>query len=356
MNLHLAPLEGITTYIYRRAYNRYFGNMDRYYIPFISLSGGEKIFNHKEKAELSAENNSGMDVIPQVITNSAADVLSVEKKFKDLGYEEININLGCPSGTVTSKGRGSGMLRDAMKLDAFLAEIFEKTSMRVSIKTRIGYESPEEWEDILKVYNKYPVSSLIIHPRVRADFYKNTPHLDAFMAAVETSENPLCYNGDIYTVQDYLYIKEMFPQLDCVMLGRGVLTNPFLAEQIRAASLDLGDENKSGDNNANAGVNHESREREDGRSDSPGIAGGSLYVAGGKDAERLEVFHDEVFTGYKEIMSGDKNTLFKMKEFWHYMVNIFPDAKKHDKKIKKMNNCKEYAVYVKEMFRELSES
>ncbi len=323
MKIQMAPLEGITNYIYRNAYHHNFEPMDLYYIPFISLSGGEKNFNYKEKAELNPENNKGMHVIPQVITNSAAEVLEVEKKFRALGYNEININLGCPSGTVVPKGRGAGMLRDPLKLERFLDELFDKTEAAISLKTRIGFESPEEWEDLLRIYNKYPATELIVHARVRTDFYKNTVNLDAFEYAMENSKIPLCYNGDIWRLDDYLKIRNRFPELKSVMLGRGLLGNPFLAEEIREAEVCQG--------------KCEIR---------------PFYEDADK-LRRLEAFHDEVFNNYKSILSGDKNLMFKMKEFWRYMVGLFPDADKHDKKIKKATKAVEYQNYVKGMFNSL---
>lgn len=343
MKLQLAPLEGITNYIYRNAYHHHFQSMDVYYIPFISLSG-EKVFNYKEKAELAPENNAGMHVIPQVITNSASDVLSVENKFKAMGYEEMNINLGCPSGTVTPKGRGSGMLKDPLKLDSFLAEIFERTSAEISLKTRLGYDNADEWEDLLKIYNKYPASELIVHARVRTDFYKNTVNLDAFECAVNNSKNPLCYNGDIYTVEDYLRLKKRFPELESVMLGRGILTNPFLAEEIREAEKRLCTIKEQIGSQDDFG-----KEAEQVLSD----YNQKPFYSCADDVKRLEAFHDEVFNNYKAILSGDKNLMFKMKEFWHYMIHIFPDWEKHDKRIKKMTNSAEYSCYVKGLFASL---
>lgn len=320
MKIQMAPLEGITNYIYRNAYHHHFTPMDLYYIPFISLSGGEKVFNYKEKAELSPENNTGMHVIPQVITNSAAEVIEVENKFRQLGYNEININLGCPSGTVVPKGRGAGMLRDPQKLERFLDELFDKTKASISLKTRIGFENPNEWEDLLRIYNKYPATELIVHARVRTDFYKNTVNLDAFEYAMENCRLPLCYNGDIWCLEDYLRLKKRFPKLESVMLGRGLLGNPFLAEEIRMAEESLGDcELKP-------------------------------FYEDADKIERLEAFHDEVYNNYKMILSGDKNLMFKMKEFWRYMVGLFPDAEKHDKKIKKTTKAVEYQAYVKGMF------
>lgn len=305
MIFELAPMEGITTYVYRNAYAHHFGSIDRYYTPFLSLHK-EKEFNHKERQEILRENNGGIHVIPQVLTNSAEDFLRAAEKLQALGYEEININAGCPSGTVTTKGKGAGMLDDPMKLDWFLAEIFEKASVKISIKTRLGMERSEEWEDLLKIYNKYPIHELIIHARVREDFYKNTPNWQAFRQALKESHNPVCYNGDIFRVEDYQRLKEAFPDLERVMLGRGIIANPGLVQDI------LGQE---------------------------------------RNVQQLKAFHDEIYAGYQAIQFGDRNILFKMKELWHYMVNSFPDAEKHEKKLRKVNSCAEYESYVKAMFR-----
>lgn len=319
MIFELAPLEGITTYIYRNAYAHHFGKVDRYYTPFLSLHK-EKEFNHKEKQEISPLNNEGIRVIPQVLTNSSEDFLRAAKKLKDLGYGEINLNAGCPSGTVTTKAKGAGMLEDPMRLDKFLSEIFEKSEVKISIKTRLGMEKPEEWEDLLKIYNKYPLEKLIVHARVREDFYKNSPNWEAFGMALKESKNPVCYNGDIFTVEDYFRLQDTFPELESVMLGRGVIANPGLVTQIKEAE-------------ANRAVE----------------AGKSGLVTG--DYQRLQAFHDEVYAGYQAIQFGDRNILFKMKELWHYMVHSFPDAAKHEKKLRKINSCAEYESYVKAMFR-----
>lgn len=315
MKLEMAPLEGITTYVYRNAHARYFGKMDKYYTPFLSLHK-EKEFNHKERQEILPEHNEGLHVIPQVLTNSAEDFLRAAEKLKALGYEEININMGCPSGTVTAKAKGAGMLDDPMRLEKFLAEIFEKTSVEISVKTRLGMDKPEEWEDLLRIYNKYPLKELIIHARVRADFYQNTPNWDAFARAVEESRNPICYNGDIFEVADYRRLVERFPSVDRVMLGRGILAKPFLPEEIYG--VDCGKD--------------------------------SCKVM---DASRLQAFHDELYVEYHKLLSGDRNILFKMKELWTYMVRLWPEVEKHQKAIRKAKSCSEYEIYVKKMFREL---
>ena len=310
MNIQMAPMEGLTTYIYRNAHAKCFGKMDKYYTPFLSLHK-EKEFNHKERQEILAENNEGLQVIPQVLTNSSEDFLRAAKKLQDLGYREININFGCPSGTVTTKEKGAGILANPDRLQKFLEEVFEKADVNISIKTRIGMESPDEWEKLLDIYNQYPIKELIIHARVRQDFYKNKPHLEAYEYARKYSKNPICYNGDIFSLLDYQNLRNQFSDLDNLMLGRGVLSRPDLANDI--------------------------------------------YKYAGKanvkeiTAKTMRNFHDEIFNGYQEIMSGDQNVLFKMKELWTYMISMYPEAEKQQKMIRKAKKCVEYLRAVDEI-------
>ena len=182
MYYEMAPMEGITTYIYRRAHFHYFGEIDRYYTPFISTHK-DKALSHKELQEILPEHNEGMQVIPQILTSSAQEFVKMAKELAQMGYTQVNLNCGCPSATVTTKHKGAGVLENPKQLDQMLAEIFEKCPIQVSIKTRIGMEQDWEWEDILEVYSHYQIAELIIHPRVRQDFYKNTPRLEPVKAA-----------------------------------------------------------------------------------------------------------------------------------------------------------------------------
>lgn len=308
MKLQMAPMEGITTYIYRNAHAKHFGKMDKYYTPFLSLHK-EKEFNHKEKQEILPENNEGLNVIPQVLTNSAEDFLNATKKLKDLGYTEVNINMGCPSGTVVSKGKGAGILENTEELDLFLEKIFENQLMDISIKTRIGMEKQEEWEKLLEIYNKYPIKELIVHARVRSDYYKNKPNLEAYDYAIKNSKNPICYNGDIFSLEDYRNLQTIFPNTENVMLGRGLIANPFLAEDIYTQN--------------------------------------SIKTA--EEWMRFKSFHDDLYLGYQKIMSGDQNVLFKMKELWAYMIGMWPDSKKEHKQICKSKKCTDYEAAVKSL-------
>lgn len=307
MRLYLAPLEGITGWIYRSAVYECFGGFDKYFVPFIRPNQMGH-FSAREKKDILPAHNAGMRTVPQILTNQAGDFLRTAAKLKEYGYEEVNLNLGCPSKTVVTKRRGAGFLAEPEWLEAFLDEIFGKCPIKISVKTRLGMEEPGEFTRLLKIYNKYPMEELIIHPRVQKDFYKNTPRLEMFETALKESRNPLCYNGDINSVSDADRLQERFLQTDAIMMGRGVLADPSLARQIK----------------------------------------------GGRraDKEELRRFHDLLYSGYCEEMSGDRTILYKMKELWFYLADIFTDSKKYAKKIKKAEKCAVYEKIVEEMFRE----
>jgi tRNA-dihydrouridine synthase len=305
MRLYLAPLEGITGWIYRRALHQCFGGFDKYFVPFIRPNQ-KGHFSAREKKDILPEHNEGMYTVPQILTNSAEDFLRTAEKLSGYGYEEINLNLGCPSKTVAAKGRGAGFLASPEKLDEFLDTVFQKCRMSVSVKTRIGVDDPEEFAGLMEIYNRYPIRELIIHPRLQKDFYKNTPNMEVFSDAISVSSNPVCYNGDIFSVEDYRKFTEKFPRVDRVMTGRGVLADPALARKIR----------------------------------------------GGEDAgkEELRQFHDIIYEGYCREMSGDRTILYKMKEFWSYLASAFTNYKPYAKKIKKAEKCKTYEQIVDSLF------
>ena len=304
MQYYFAPMEGITGYIYRNVHHRFFPGMDKYFSPFIS-PGTKKTMTPKELRDILPENNRGYTLIPQILTNKPEDFLRLCRDLKEYGYSEVNLNLGCPSGTVVSKKKGAGFLEYPNELDRFLGEIFAGTDLKISIKTRIGKDDPEEFEKLLEIYNKYPLEELIIHPRVQTDYYKNSPDLENFEMALERSEAPVCYNGDLFTADLYEQFCKRFPQVERVMLGRGLLRNPALVQEIK------GEEKL--------------------------------------DKEKFLAFHDALCREYEKVMSGDKNVLFKMKELWFYMGNLFGEDKKAMKKIKKAQRLPEYQGAVREL-------
>lgn len=305
MELYFAPFEGISGYVYRNALNRHFGQIDKFFIPFILPNQFGKL-SYKEKNDVLPEHNKGMRVVPQVLTNVAEDFLCTARILEAYGYDEINLNLGCPSRTVVTKGRGAGFLANPEKLDQFLDEVFHQVTIKVSIKTRIGLEDAEEFGPILNLFNKYPISELIIHPRLQKDLYKGKPDLETFEKSLGIYKSKVCYNGDIFTKEDYEKILKRFPGISAIMLGRGILTNPGLAREIRT-----------------------------------GIK---------TDKGTLKAFHDEIYEEYKQVLFGDKTVLFKMKEFWFYVGDLFEDSKKYIKKIRKSEKLAIYETVVEELF------
>ncbi len=197
---YMAPLESVTTWIYRQAHAKIYGRLDKYFIPFLEPHE-KRDFKTRELQEILPEHNENISAVPQILTNRSEGFIKLAKALKDWGYEEINLNLGCPSKTVVTKGKGSGFLAKPEELERFLTEIFDALSgeVKISVKTRIGKEDPEEFPALLELFNKYPMEELIIHPRVQKDGYGNVPRLELYELAEKQSVNPLCYNGDLYT-------------------------------------------------------------------------------------------------------------------------------------------------------------
>lgn len=304
MKYYLAPLEGVTTYIYRRAYHQHFRPMDKYFTPFL-VPHLKKGFSTKEKNEIIPEHSPGMYLVPQIMTNCAGDFINTVEKLQIYGYQEVNLNLGCPSKTVVSKYRGAGFLGKPEELDRFLDEIFSRTPVKISVKTRIGKDSPEEFEHLLDIYRQYPMEELIIHPRIQLDFYRNRPNLDVFEKSLDKGYFPICYNGDIFCPEDHEKIRKRFPEVECMMLGRGIIMDPSLVEQLEGKSR--------------ASLN------------------------------RIRQFHDQIYEDYQRQDMGDKNVLFKMKELWCYMGEMFPEQKKILKSIKKAEKKERYEEAVREI-------
>lgn len=307
MKYYLAPMEGITGYVYRNSYKKFFDNIDKYFTPFI-VPNKSRSLKTKELRDVLPENNKEINIVPQILTNDSEGFITTSRKLQQLGYNEVNLNLGCPAGTVVSKNRGSGFLAKRKELDIFLDDIFKIDDMKISIKTRIGKDSPEEFYELIKIYNKYPIEELIIHPRTQKDFYGNKPNLEVFKDALSLSTNPICYNGDIFTVDDYNKLIKTFPKIKTVMLGRGILANPGLMNLIK--------------NNISV------------------------------DKKTLKKFHDEILNNYIGLFNEETYVINRMKELFGYMIYIFSDNKKYIKKIKSAQKLSDYNEAVLSLFTE----
>lgn len=305
-----APLEGITGYIFRNAHHKVFPEIDRYYIPFAAPNMHHS-FSPKELRDVDPAHNQGVHAVPQLLTNRADYFLQACRELYAMGYREVNLNTGCPSQTVVTKGKGAGMLRDTIALDAFFHEVFKEWNldMKVSVKTRLGIAEESEFDEVLEVLNTYPIDTVILHPRVQKDFYKNPVRPAAFAKAAAECRHPVVYNGDLHSVDDCRAIEAQYPQLQGLMLGRGLLENPGLVTALKT----------------------------------------------GRAVTKAEIrrFHDIYYTDYAAFASGDKQVLSKMKELWIFLCVSFPGSEKHMKQIKKCSRSDDYERIVESLFRDL---
>ena len=308
MKIYCAPLEGITGYIFRNAYNDIYGHIDKYFAPFISPSENCPL-TPRERKDITPDNNNGIPLVPQILTCRSDCFIEAAGELKAMGYKEINLNLGCPSGTVCAKGKGAGFLPETEALKKFLDDIYsysESEGMKISIKTRLGYYDPDEFYDLMDIFNSFPVSELIVHPRIRADFYKGEPRYEYFSYAMENARMPLVYNGNIYSVNDYEELSRSFGESpDPVMLGRGLITDPSLPDKLTGLTAET-------------------------------------------DFGRFRRLHDTLYHEYQKVMSPDINVLYRMKELWSYWRVMF-DGK--DRDIKRLLKAKKYAEYEESVYR-----
>lgn len=314
MRLSLAPMEGLTNPIFRRAQEHFFGGADCFYTPFYvpTFEGYARKFLDKLKEEKCTKTPT----VVQFLTSRAPDFLAGASQVAALGYEEINLNFGCPSGTVTAKGKGAGILRTPDALDRLLDGIFSGIDraaphIRISVKTRIGYESAELLPEIIEVYNRYPLSELIVHPRLRADFYRGHANLEAFAYVYENSRAPLAYNGDVFSVADYEKITTRFPRVTHVMIGRGAVADPALFLSLRGEEIPPAEKKK-----------------------------------------RLREMHDAVLEENRAMIGEGRGLACRMADFWHYLIFSFSENAADARPICSARNLAEYRAAVSRLFRE----
>lgn len=301
----MAPMEGITGSVFRRAHAEVFGTMGRYYTPFVSplpKVGGR--FVGRNKRELDPAANAGLDVVPQLLGNDAGRAVWAAGLLAQMGYKEVNLNLGCPSGTVVAKGKGAGMLRDPHALEAFLQDVCERSPLPVSVKTRIGIADDSEFDELLDVYSHCPLAELIVHPRVQKDLYRGAPRQARYGEALEQAPFPVAYNGDIRCAADAESLTKKCPRTRHIMLGRGLLANPALARE---------------------------------------LAGGPALTMA-----ELRRFHDALYDAYTEQMGG--NAVARMKEWWGYAEGCFADPKAVHRALRKARCADEYEAAVEKVF------
>lgn len=303
-HLILAPLRGLTDVVFRNAFERHFDGIDEAVAPFITSVKGRRI-KPSHLRDLNPDLNQAMPVVPQILSNNGDEFIHLAKTLFDLGYEEINWNLGCPYPMVANKRRGSGLLPYPERVDRLLDQIIEGIPGRLSIKTRLGRFSAAEIERLIPIFNRYPLARVIIHPRFGEQMYDGRVDLDAFKACLVQIAHPVVYNGDIIESRHFARHYVRFPGVVGWMLGRGLLANPFLADMIKGQL-----------------PSNEQR------------------------TLRFRSFHDDLVDGYSRLFSGPGHVLDRMKGFWRYFADGYADGRRILNRIRKVRDLKRYMMLV----------
>lgn len=305
MLLYFAPMEGVTGYLYRNVHAAFFPGVDQYYAPFIAPDGSGN-FRAGHLRDILPENNRDLRLVPQILCSRPEPFLKVARELAAMGYQEVNLNAGCPSGTVVPKRKGAGMLADLQALDGFLAEVFSRCPLRVSVKTRMGLESTGEFPAILEIYNRYPLAELIIHARDRAGMYRSCPDRAEFAEAFAASRSPVVYNGNLVSAAERDRVLALVPGLDRLMIGRGAAADPSLFRQLR---------------------------------------GGSPL-----SPEELRSFLEALCAAMEQSGLGSHYTLGRLKELWYYVSHLFPGGERLVKAINKAQSLSDYRSAVHALF------
>lgn len=305
-----SPLQGFTDFRFRNAFHKHFGGIDTFYSPYIKLNGKLVVKGSYER-DILPENNSTLEVIPQIITNDAEEFLFVAKYVQQFGYKELNWNLGCPYPMVAKCGMGSGLIKNTDQIEHILKRVHNETDIIVSMKMRMGYENANEILDVFPILEQYPIKNIAIHARIGKQLYKGGVDLDSFQKCLDTSKQKLYYNGDITSVTKFKELQERFPSIDHFMIGRGLIADPFLPSMIKNNTTEY-PKNR---------------------------------------LEIFEAFHDEIYQEYDAYLSGPTPIRMKMLGFWEYFSESFSNPQKTYKKIKKAGNSKNYEIAVKEIFK-----
>jgi tRNA-dihydrouridine synthase B len=305
--IYLAPLQGFTDYTFRNAFTSVFGAPDKAFSPFIDSHRPDQ----RAYRDVLPEKNTGLNLIPQVLGNNAKEVLVLVNELQKMGYSEINLNMGCPYPMVTKKGMGAGILPHPDKIEQLLNHLFSETSLKISVKMRLGLVDKENWKALVPILNSYPLNEVIIHGRTASQMYKGEVDHEAFEEFSKQLKHPVCYNGNIFTLEDYQTLSKRFPQIYCWMLGRGLIVNPLLMKEIQNG------------------------------------------VKSGEDEIRkaLENLHDKLLEINTGRLSGSSHLLNKMKPYWEYFAFSLAGREKALKKIKKSVKLESYQAAVNEVFR-----
>ena len=341
--LSLGPFQGITDAPFRKVFKRHFGGIDKFYTPFFTGIHKEDHAKNLQGEEIDPKYNDVETLTPQILSTEAEEILRFAKQCKQLGYNEINLNMGCPFPRVANKKRGCGLMPYPDEVEAMLERVFEEIDIRFSVKCRLGYFSPDEIDAIIPIFNRFPLSELIIHPRIGKQLYKGEADAERFKALIPQINAPLVYNGDIVSVESFRHIREMVQPVNYFMLGRGILANPFLAEDIKASVVARPHSVKT--ENDEAIQKSVSLDCFVPRNDTKRVS------------EKTERLHNYVLDLYEDRLrhaGGSPKVLGRMKELWSYLMNSFEEPQVVWRKIKKINALKEYEDAVETIFKEIA--
>ena len=316
--LSLGPFQGITDAPFRNVFKRHFGGIDKFYTPFFTGIHKEEHAKNLQGEEIDPKCNDVETLTPQILSTDAEEILRFAKQCKQLGYKEINLNMGCPFPRVANKKRGCGLLPYPDKVEELLERVFEEIDIKFSVKCRLGYFNDDEINAILPIFNRFPLSELIIHPRIGKQLYKGEADVERFAALIPSINAPLVYNGDIVSVESFERIHEAVRPVDQFMLGRGILANPFLAEEIA---------NDIERDTSNAPLQQQNK------------------------TERLHAYIIDLYEDRLHHAGGSPKVLGRMKELWSYLMHSFDAPQDIWRKIKKINALKEYEEQVEQIFK-----
>lgn len=297
----LAPLQGFTDFRFRKCFFNYFGGIDACYAPYIRLKNDKEI-KKSQKLDILPANNIGMPVKPQLMVNTVSDFMLVANYVKSLGYDEINWNMGCPYPMVAKRSLGAGLLEKPDEIKRLLEEIIPISPLKIGLKMRMGYENTSDILKIIPFLNDLPITEVIIHARYAKQLYKKGLDYDRFNECILLSNRNLTFNGDINSLEDFNTVKKKFPMINSWMLGRGIVSDPFLPQMIKNGESDYPENRK----------------------------------------EIFKEFHDELFEDYNSYLSGERQVLMKMTSFWEYFSMSFKDGRKVYKNFKKAKTIEKY--------------
>lgn len=308
--IYLAPFQGITTYTYREIYTKHFGGIDKLFTPFFTGIHKSKSLE-KRAIELNFNHQNGVEVVPQVLSKDADEILRFAEVCQNKGFKEINWNLGCPYPRVANKKRGSGILPYPKMVNDILENTMPNLNIDFSIKCRLGYFSEEEIIELMYVFNLYKISEITIHARIGKQLYAGDVRLEAFKNALDKSNNDVVYNGDIFSKKGFEKFNADFKTVNKWMIGRGMLIDPFL----------------------------------------PAIIKG-LQIPDVEDQKQMSYkFATDLYLAYRKQMNDRLQAINVMKEFWSFLSQSFDESQKIFNRIKKTKSFDDYEEAVAEAFK-----